>query len=166
MKKFLILAVVLIFSQAVFGQAKYKVYGNARFGYSISYPANLLAPQGEAANGDGQAFLSSDKNTEMRVWGNFNALFRTVKEQYEEDIKTYGAADVTYKALLKNGYVISGVKGDRIFYQKTLFSGREKDAGAVFYTFTIEYKKSESGKFDSIVQQISKSFKFNPNAGA
>ena len=43
--------------QTVFAtpQNNYKTYANARFKYSISYPADLLIPQGEAENGDGQA---------------------------------------------------------------------------------------------------------------
>ena len=38
----------------------WKTYTNARFGYSISYPADVLMPQGESDNGDGQKFLSRD----------------------------------------------------------------------------------------------------------
>ena len=49
----------LAFSEGGFAspqQDNYKTYVNARFKYSISYPADVLIPQGEAENGDGQIF--------------------------------------------------------------------------------------------------------------
>ena len=153
---------ILAFSAFAYGQTKYKSYSNARFGYSISYPADYLSPQKlEDVSNSGEIFLSKDKSAEMRVWGEYNAQYRTLEQQYQEDLKNYGEG-VTYKVLLKNGYVISGIKDDKIFYQKTL-RRRLKEID-VFYTFTIEYKKSERKKFDTIAQQIAKSFRFNPNA--
>ena len=37
-------------SANAFAQGGYKTYSNARFGYSVSYPANILIPQGESDN--------------------------------------------------------------------------------------------------------------------
>jgi hypothetical protein len=47
----------------------FKIYINERYNYSILYPLDLLYPQGEAANGDGQKFLSKDGLVEMLVYG-------------------------------------------------------------------------------------------------
>jgi len=44
-------------------------YGNARFGYWISYPADLLVPEPEADNGDGRAFHARHATGKMSVWG-------------------------------------------------------------------------------------------------
>lgn len=162
MRKFTILFAILIFAMTGFAQTKYKTYANARFGYSIEYPADLLTPSRiEDATNSGKTFLSKDKSAEMRVWGEYDALERTLEGEFREDLKEYGAG-VTYRVLLKNSFVISGIKGDKIFYQKTL--RRKLKEIDVFYTFTIEYKKSDREKFNAIVQQIAKSFKFDPNA--
>ena len=153
---------ILIFFQTVSAQSKYKTYYNARYGFSISYPSSLLAPQkAEDVSSSGEIFLSKDKETEMRVWGEYNALEQTLERRYNENIKDYGDG-VTYKILLKNGYVISGVKDEKIFYQKTL--RRKHKETEVFYTFTIEYKKSDRKKFDPVIRQIADSFKYDPNA--
>src|SRR5256714_15334892 len=50
-------------------QNNYKTYANARFKYSISYPADLLIPQGEAENGDGQGFREKSGSGERRGYG-------------------------------------------------------------------------------------------------
>jgi hypothetical protein len=162
MKRLLIFGAVLIFSGTAFAQVKYKTYVNGRFGYSILYPYELLQIQPPPFNGDGRRFLSKDKGAEMAVWGNFNALFRTVNEEYQGTLKDYGDG-VTYKVLLKNGFVISGIKNDKIYYQKTLYH-KFKENLDVFYTFTIEYKKSDREKFDAVIQKIAESFKFDPKA--
>src|SRR5436190_13571117 len=47
----------------------YRTYSNARFAYSISYPSDLLVPQGESDNGDGQKFQSKDVRAVMLVYG-------------------------------------------------------------------------------------------------
>ena len=43
-----------------------------RFGYLISYPSDLLIPQGEADNGDGQKFLAKDETRENIRDGSIN----------------------------------------------------------------------------------------------
>lgn len=48
----------------------YKTYTNERLEYVVEYP-DLLLPQGESENGDGQHFLSQDGKTKMTVYGSF-----------------------------------------------------------------------------------------------
>lgn len=157
---FVSLVFVALAVAAAFGQAKYSTYSNARFGYSIQYPMDLLEMQGEADNGDGATFISKDSSAEMRVWGQNNALNRSVRDEYAEALKRAGTI-FTYKSLLKNGFAVSGTSGDKIYYQKTLY---RPGKGGVFYTFTIEYPAAERAKYDAAVQRIVKSFKFDPSS--
>ncbi len=150
MQKLSIILTILIFSTFILGQTNYQTYSNARYGYAISYPSDLLTPQGEAENGDGQIF--KNKDAEMRVWGSHNALRRTLKQEYQAGSKDYGRG-ITYQALLKNSFVISGRRGGKIFYQKTIFKDDQ------FFTLTIEYKESKRQVYDSVVTKIAKSFK-------
>ncbi len=136
---------------SAFGQTKYETYANARFGYLISYPANLI-PQGEATNGDGQIF-SSDDGTEMRVYGSNLLLNETLKKEYAALLKDYGAS-ATYKTIGKNFFVISGKKDGKIFYRKTI-----ENADGTFITFTIEYDEAKRTTYDKIVTAIVKSLK-------
>ncbi len=68
--KHIITAIILtlgIFALSLGQTPVYKTYSNARFDYSISYPAGLLEAQGEADNGDGQTFRAKDGHAEMHV---------------------------------------------------------------------------------------------------
>lgn len=151
---------VLLLSAAAFGQANYSTYSNARFGYSIQYPKSVFLPQPEAENGDGRVFLTKDKSAELRVWGQYNALARTLSDSYKEDLGTYSTG-VSYKVLKGSSYVISGTTGGKIFYQKTMLNGSGNDTGAIYCTFTITYRKADKAKYDPIVTKIANTFRFN-----
>ena len=157
---FISLVFIALAVTAAVGQSKYSTYNNARFGYSIQFPLDLLEMQGEADNGDGATFISKDGSAEMRVWGQNNALNRSVRDEYAEALKRADTT-FTYKSLLKNGFAVSGTSRDKIYYQKTLY---RPGKGGVFYTLTIEYPAAERAKFDAVVQRIVKSFKFDPSA--
>ncbi|MCW5955485.1 MAG: hypothetical protein KIT61_02800 [Pyrinomonadaceae bacterium] len=163
MKKLLVLLFsITCFGTSVFGQVKYSTYHNSRFFFSIDYPSSLVIMQDPPANNDGRTFLSKDGRVEMRAWGQYNAQFLTVEEQFAEELNGHEFEAITYKTLSKNWFVITGVLGRRVFYQKTLYH-RFKETG-VFYTFTIEYPESEKRKYDPVVKRIEKSFRFDPNA--
>lgn len=149
------LGVLMPAVRAAKAQAGYNTYSNARFDYSISYPAKLLIPQGEAENGDGQKFLSKDGRTEMLVYGSNNALDQTLRQAYQEEISTaqHPTRKVTYQLLRADWFVVSGVEQGRVFYQKTFLRR------GVFKTFRIEYDESQRGTFDPVTAAIARSFK-------
>lgn len=146
---------LLFASREALAQAGYRRYHNARFGYSISYPVKILIPQGEAANGDGQKFLSKDGRTEMLVYGSHNVLDQSLPQVYQKEISGTEHPNrlVTYHVLRADWFVVSGIEDDRIFYQKTLLRR------GVFKTFRIEYDKRQKGTFDSITATIGRSFR-------
>lgn len=151
MRKLSFLLVVLALSAAAAAQTKYKTYNNARFGYSIAYPSDLLKPQGEAANSDGQVFTSDD--AEMRVFGSNMLLHETLLKEFNAVVKERGESSITYKAYRKNFFVVSGVKDGKIFYQKTMAKN------GAYITFMIEYDEARRDVYDKAVTQMVKSFK-------
>ena len=130
---------------------RYKTYANARFDYSISYPADLLIPQGEADNGDGQAFRSHDSRAEMRVWGQNNFNNETLRDSFTKTLNEWGAG-LRYKVIKNDWFVVSALVNGRVHYQKT-FSHR-----GVFKTFLIEYDATGRATYDPIAARVSKSF--------
>jgi hypothetical protein len=151
MKKLSILFVILTLAVVALAQTKYKIYNNARFGYSIAYPADLLAPQGEAPNADGQVFTSDE--AEMRVYGSNMLLHETLQKEFNAVVGQRGAENVTYKIYRKNFFVVSGAADGRIFYQKTM---AKKGS---FITFLIEYDEAKKDVYDKAVAQMVKTFK-------
>ena len=136
-------------SADAFAQGGYKTYSNARFGYSVSYPANILIPQGEPDNGDGQVFRSSDGHAEMRVFGRYNVQNETLRSAFNS---AQEGKSVTYKLLRGNFYVVSGHEGGKIFYEKTMLKGD------TFKTFMIEYDEADASTYDAITSRVARSF--------
>ena len=121
-------------------QDEYETYFNSRFDYSISYPAQLLKPQGESTNGDGQRFLSQDGRCELLVYGSNNVLNDSLRQVYDEEISRNSKHPhrvVSYRVLKADWFVVSGTDGERVFYRKTLLKN------GVFKTFSIEYDKNQ-----------------------
>lgn len=152
MKRLSMTFAILIFVSMAFGQANYNTYGNARFGYSISYPSNLLTPQGEADNGDGQKFTGDGAT--MLIFGSNLLLHETLLKEYNAVIAERGTKNVTYKIIGKNFFAISGQANGKIFYQKTI-----KEAQGAYITFMIEYNESKRTVYDEAVRKMVKSFK-------
>ena len=127
----------------------YKTYANARFNYSISYPANLLIPQGESDNGDGQVFRASDGRAEMRVYGRHDVNNETLRALFSQVSREWGDG-VTYKVIRQNWFVVAALVNGKIHYQKTMLRR------GVFKTFEIEYDSSRRSTYDAATARISK----------
>ena len=151
------LVLIVSFSVSTFGPTalsqtiSYKTYANARFSYSISYPAGLLIPQGEAENGDGQIFRAKDGSAEMRVYGRYNVMNETLSKLYADLTREWGSG-VTYKVIRRNWFVVSALVNGKIHYQKTMLRGD------VFKTFEIEYDSARRSTYDSVTARVAKSF--------
>jgi len=155
----LLIALFFAFASVASAQEKYATYANERFFFSIDYPDSLKM-QPPPDNDDGRTFLSEDGKVEMRVWGQYNAEEKTLDERYTFDLKGF-TEKPAYMVLKRDWYVLSGAKGDKIFYEKTLV--RRKRVGDTYFTFTIEYPASQKAKYDPVVKRIADSFKFDPN---
>lgn len=137
------------------GRIYYNSYSNARFLYSIDYPAGVLIPQREADNSDGRVFLSRDGHAKLTVFGRYALDTDTLQKEYEEAARGEGGSErtVTLKTLKDNWFVVSGREGGKIFYRKTFLTG------GAFKTFIMEYDESEKSFYDPITSHISKSFR-------
>lgn len=132
----------------------WQTYGNARFGYSICYPAAMLAPQPEAPNGDGRIFTGSDGAT-LSVYGSNNALDQTLAQAFAQAQarETERGAAISYKATRPGWYVLSGREGDSLFYIRTHFSGDQ------FKTFELRYPAAVAPRWNPIAARLSKCFR-------
>lgn len=158
MKRTLVLPSIAVLAGVVWAQATpYATYRNARFAYAVDYPRDVLVPQGEAENGDGQKFLSKDKQVAMAVWGGHNALGHSIAAEF--DFQAKGLAEelpgfaIAYKTVRGTWFVLSGQTAERIVYQKTVL------AGDVFKSVRIEYPRSRKSGMDTLVTRISASFR-------
>jgi hypothetical protein len=135
--------------------AKPFTYVNARFGTVCTFPDQIFSKRmPEPENGDGQQWLSAD-GANIACYGSYNAGDDTPDSVVEEEkASTEPGYKVTYSKTGKNWAVVSGTKGDNIFYERSVF-GKED----VIHTVRIEYPTSFKSKYDPLVGAIAGSLK-------
>ena len=129
----------------------YETYVNVRFAYSVCYAPSLFIPQGEAADGDGQKFLSRDGHATVFVYGS-NATDQTLQQDLNQEAGylTGGAspATIVQKSLGQNSFTISAQTPAQIIYEKTLLQDNE------FKTIQIQYDKPQAPTYQAIVTMM------------
>ncbi|HSH37926.1 MAG TPA: hypothetical protein VK993_04000 [Chthoniobacterales bacterium] len=138
-------------------EQKFDTYTNVRFGYAVDYPADMLTPQGEPDNGDGQRFTSQTGDVELLAVGSYNALDKTLRERFAEEMEPEDddapKRTVTYKVLKKDWFVVSGTEGKRVFYTKVML---KEDT---FKRMTFRYPAERDAELTPLTARIAKSFR-------
>jgi hypothetical protein len=133
-------------------------YVNSRYGFSIEYPARFRA-EPPPVNGDGRAFIAAD-GASFSVSGALNnpgGKQRTIPE-FEAYLRS-GARQsdyirVTYRFVNADMLILSGFRGEKIFYEKYLMSSRDK----IINTFVMTYPARLKASYDRVVARMSNSF--------
>lgn len=132
-------------------------YANEQLGYSITYPKDILILDETTVNSEQQIFKPTAGKAELRIFVDkrvdksgspidFNAA-------YEQDIADKKGRQIAHSALSPNYYVISGLDGDMLYYQKTIFT-----KGALV-TAVLKYTKEEKDTFNAMLNPLFSSFK-------
>jgi hypothetical protein len=112
--------------------------------------SDVLELEAAPDNNDGQTFTASN-GAKIAAWGSWNATDQTLADAVREDEKSLG--NVTYKAIRGGFYVISGRKGEQIFYKRTaLVNGK-------FSTVQLTYPAADSALWNPISAHVSQCFR-------
>ncbi|MGF7146835.1 hypothetical protein FHS96_000444 [Sphingomonas zeicaulis] len=132
---------------------RWESYANARYGYAICYPADLLVPQPEADNGDGRVF-EGKAGASLRVFGHYNAAEQTMAEAMAGDALglAHDGAVISYRASRPGWYVLSGRIGDTIVYRRTIAAGDRR------MTFVLRYPASQAALWNPITARLGRCF--------
>src|SRR2546430_1895129 len=117
-----------------------------------SYPADLLIPQGESENGDGQVFREKSGSVEMRVYGGYNVSNETLRSRYAELIRKWNSG-ITYKVIRRDWFAVSGLVNGKIHDQKTI------RRGDIFKTFEMKYDAVRGMTYNDVTDRTTRSFK-------
>lgn len=151
MRNALLLSFCLVTASAsAQGGHDWRSYANARFDYSICYPADLLVPQREADNSDGRAFTGAD-GAKLLVYGSYSAVDEAVPQAAASHAQSLGR--VTYRVVTARGFVLSGRKGGDIFYEKTDL------VGDAYKTFILTYPARASGVYNVVAARLAGCFR-------
>jgi hypothetical protein len=132
----------------------WRTYQNDRYGTTIDYPSTFQ-PKPPPDADDGRAFKSADGG-EFSVFASYGGIDSNLAKYRDFVVKNLDAGSVvTYQAQGKDWFVVSGTKGDNVFYQKHLLSHH----GEMTEGFVITYPASLKQTYDPIVARMAKSFR-------
>lgn len=136
--------------------ANYSRYYNLLYGYRVDFPKDLLTAQPEAGNGDGRVFTDSKGNAILTIYG---SRLDTLSVRYKQDLASITKSklnSITYQKLTPSFSVISGFKGDTIFYYKRIATDEELGSEGLA-SIVFEYPKADSVKYKAGVNAVSRS---------
>ncbi|WP_088343648.1 MULTISPECIES: hypothetical protein [Rhodomicrobium] len=142
-------------------QERWNTYQNARFGYSLYYPTALFEPGELPANGGGQSFATPDGRAKIVVYGTLNTENFSPREYRKIILEEFGGYDkMDYSPTAQSWFVLSGFRGDNIYYQKVMFSC----SGKVINVLSVTFPTSEKPFYEGLIETIEDNFK--PGRGA
>lgn len=146
-----ILAILATLMLPLPAQAAGDLYVNARFGTTITYPADIftrrMLPPG---NGDGQSWQAPDGGT-LLVYASFTMPGETPKG-IEAAAKKDTGRTLTYSRSGSNWVVLSGIETGSVFYERYLFGTDD-----VLHVVVIGYPVDLARKYDPLVGPIAAS---------
>jgi len=143
-------------STAAQTKERWATYSNPRFGTTADYPASLFtryAPPPE--NGDGQTFRTADGRAQLSIYGAYNVGHDTPQSYLDKYLDIQGTV-VALKRATARYYVVSGTRGDKIFYERCNFPPRHED---VVDCLTITYPAADKTAWDAVVARVSQSLR-------
>jgi hypothetical protein len=152
MRQWVMMVAAVLISTAAFASS-FVTYANGRYGYSISYPADLLSAQPESDSGDGRVFRAKSGTAEFRVFAS-----TTVEDVDDTPELIAGLAaencpkhKASYRIVKLHLIATSCIIGTDIFYQKTLLQGE------IATTMSVKYPKAESALWNPIISTMARS---------
>ena len=138
----------------------WETYRSERFGYSLLCPGGMLEQHSETPDGRGVELSSKDGFVRLKVLAVDNSDNVSIGEYRAAILREFSASNqLKYGPMGQSWFVLSGARGDSIYYQKVLFAC----GGRIINAFALTYPEQQKREFDSVVTTIEKNF--HPTAG-
>lgn len=144
----------------------WKTFASAGFPLRFEYPAGLFseapadvlgAPPGEGQpQRTGRVFTTPDGRATLQVGAFENVDGLTARELRARAVKTsYDGARIEYDRLAASWFVLSGRRGDEVFYERIALTceGRRIDV------WTMTYPSSDGAVFDRVVEEMARRYR-------
>ncbi|MBZ8133957.1 hypothetical protein [Afifella sp. IM 167] len=129
----------------------WQTYVNARYGTRVDFPASVFTPTPPPENGDGRRFNAAD--AAMEVYSFHNTMDETPASLEARLTGGKGYRNVTYSPRGNSWLVLSGFRGDTIFYEKYFFRG------GVISGFGMEFPKARKPFYAPMIERMEDSFR-------
>lgn len=131
--------------------AGWQTYVNARYGVRFDYPADIFTALEPPINGDGRSFASADAS--LTIFAAHNTLNESPATLKRDMMGSPDYQDVTYSPSGKTWLVLSGYRGDKIYYEKYFFRHGTISA------FGIEFPAHRKPFYAPMIERIEDSFR-------
>ena len=135
----------------------YRLYRNWRFGVSVDVPSDWKEGP-EPENNDGLVFTAPDGAATITVSGILNADGEPAAEVIADEQRAEDGETVTYRKTGAREAVMSGTRGDAIFYRKVILSCKDQ----IVNRLLIEYPVAQKQAFDALVSHVAASMRSSP----
>jgi len=136
-------------------QPGWLTYVNRRFGTSVAFPQDSFLPKARSETGDGRRFETADGAAVLEVCAWENGGAETMKQLRTRLLGAPGYEGVTYKPVGRSWFVLSGFRGDNVFYEKYT----TPDGGNTVHAFAMEYPSAAKRTYDRVLERVENSFK-------
>ena len=132
------------------------VHQNARYGFSISYPASLFAIEKTSEAGDGHIFYAAKLDARLLAGVLVNQDDHS-PASYLDFIanRSYPGYTISYRKLGSSWFALSGQNGEKIFYEKVQFSC----SGRLISSFAVIYPISSRTVINPVIERMEDSFR-------
>lgn len=156
MTRFLAILILLVISAAEAAPVAWTSQRDTELGFRFTYPPDLF----HRTQGDGKSsfhyFVSKDYEAKFMVGAWNNEAAQTPNEFKRWLLANTGGYDeMTYVPRGRSWFVISGYRGDDIYYEKVMFSC----SGGVVNVFAISYPTVMRRLYDPVVELMEDSFR-------
>jgi hypothetical protein len=157
----LVLVVMAFVENGAQAREQWATQQDPRFGFSFTYPAQMFAPvKGERRSFYYYGSKETGANFLVGAWDNEQVA---TPEEFKRWMLTHaeGYEDITYQPRGRSWFVLSGYRGDQIYYEKAIFSC----GGRVVNVFAIAYPEAERQRFDPVVERMEDNFRSGRGCG-
>jgi hypothetical protein len=134
-------------------------YKNDELGYSFYFPSTFLEPQSIAAKSEAKTFLSPDKRAKVVVSAVENDEGFTLASYRSAILGEFGGYErLDYSPTGRTWFVLSGYRGENIYYQKVLFSCGNR----VINVFSMTFPIADRAFYEGLVEIMEDNFRPGP----
>ncbi|MGE0736197.1 MAG: hypothetical protein AB7G15_14630 [Alphaproteobacteria bacterium] len=156
MRHLLAILGILCVSAGLAQAQEFKRYANARFGFAVDYPADLVAPLPGPANDDGRIFRSKDGRIEMTASGILNINGQDVPHLMKDAEALHADVKWSKRDRTDSSFTMVGEGRQGVVYRHTILY--LSDGQEVIGSLLVTYPKGAEDAMGGIIERARDSF--------
>ena len=143
--------------------SSWTTYQNARFGFALKYPVDVFAFDTGPANDNVRTLVSHDGGAMLHIFAAENIAGTTLAKYRRSLIeKRYAGVVLDHTPQRKFWFVLSGTRGDKVFYERVTFSCD----GRSIHGWQMIYPLSERTLYDLVADEVHRNYTHTIRPGA